>query len=228
MKINNIYRRIFRKDPNMLPNICYSQNGEDLILNRFLENKKNGFYIDIGAHHPIRFSNTYLFYKKGWRGINIDAMPGSMDLFNKIRSRDINIEKGIANIKSEFMFYQFNESALNTFCKKEAFGKNRDNYKIINKSIVKVDTLENLLNKFLPKDIEIDFMNIDVEGKDEEVLFSNNWNKYRPNIILVESLKKTLINKKPCSIIEFLNSKGYSLLNKAYDTFIFKNNSTNI
>ena len=93
MKINNIYRRIFRKDPNMLPNICYSQNGEDLILNRFLENKKNGFYIDIGAHHPIRFSNTYLFYKKGWRGINIDAMPGSMDLFNKIRSRDINIEK---------------------------------------------------------------------------------------------------------------------------------------
>ncbi len=71
----------------------YSQEGEDMILARLFENQQNGFYIDVGAHHPQRFSNTYFFYKKGWRGINVDAMLGSMKLFNKIRSRDINIER---------------------------------------------------------------------------------------------------------------------------------------
>lgn len=74
----------------------YSQEGEDLILKRFFSNKEKGFYIDIGAHHPKRFSNTYLFYSKGWNGINIDAMPGSMRLFNQIRKRDLNLEVPIA------------------------------------------------------------------------------------------------------------------------------------
>ena len=59
-------------------NISYSQEGEDLILERFFEGKEIGFFVDIGAHHPMRFSNTYIFYLKGWRGINVDATPGSM------------------------------------------------------------------------------------------------------------------------------------------------------
>ena len=61
----------------------FSQEGEDLLINRILNNKSEGFFIDIGAHHPIRFSNTYFFYRKGWRGINVDAMPGSMKAFEQ-------------------------------------------------------------------------------------------------------------------------------------------------
>ena len=80
MNVQYVIDNIFRRDPKMKANLCYSQNGEDLILNRFLENKEKGFFIDVGAHHPIRFSNTYFFYKKGWSGINIDAMPGSMTM----------------------------------------------------------------------------------------------------------------------------------------------------
>lgn len=74
----------------------YALQGEDLILREFFEYAKNGFYVDVGAHHPFRFSNTYLFYQSGWRGINIDAMPGSMKLFNRFRPKDINIECGVA------------------------------------------------------------------------------------------------------------------------------------
>ena len=73
----------------------YSQEGEDLLLRRIFEHQKIGFYVDVGAHHPFRFSNTYLLYKRGWRGINIDAMPGSMRLFRKFRPRDTNIECGV-------------------------------------------------------------------------------------------------------------------------------------
>ena len=79
----------------------YSQEGEDMILKRFFEGKQRGFYVDVGSHHPKRFSNTYFFYKTGWRGINIDPMPGSMKLFDKIRTRDINLECGIFESEDE-------------------------------------------------------------------------------------------------------------------------------
>src|SRR5829696_7661265 len=74
----------------------YSQEGEDLILERIFLEQKKGFYVDVGAHHPKRFSNTFLFYKLGWFGINIDAMPGSMSAFESARPRDINLEVAIA------------------------------------------------------------------------------------------------------------------------------------
>ena len=70
----------------------YSQEGEDMLLDRFLEDRSVGFYVDVGAHHPKRFSNTYRLYCRGWRGLNIDANPGSMTLFQKLRPRDINVE----------------------------------------------------------------------------------------------------------------------------------------
>src|SRR5690242_3324544 len=63
----------------------YSQEGEDRILHSIFETVADGFYVDIGAHHPKRFSNTYLFYQRGWRGINVDAMPGSMVRFKRVR-----------------------------------------------------------------------------------------------------------------------------------------------
>ena len=73
----------------------YSQDGEDMVLRKIFKNQKMGFYVDIGAHHPKRFSNTHLLYKKGWKGINIDATPGSMKLFNQLCPRDTNLELGV-------------------------------------------------------------------------------------------------------------------------------------
>ena len=221
-KLNQFLNKLLRKDPKMDPNICFSQNGEDLVINRFLDNKNEGFFVDVGAHHPIRFSNTFLFYKKGWSGINIDAMPGSMAQFNKIRPNDINIEKGIGLKKDKLTFYQFNESALNTFSKKEAFSKNKDGYKIIKSNLVEVDTLENILDKYMPLKTEIDFLNIDAEGKDEEVLISNNWEKYKPNYIIIEILREVSLYNNNSSINKFLKTKGYIPINKIFDTYIFK------
>ena len=221
MNIQSVIDKLFRRDPKMKPNLCYSQNGEDLLLNRLLENKKEGFFIDVGAHHPIRFSNTYLFYKKGWSGINIDAMSGSMIKFNKLRPKDINIEKGVGIKNDKITFYQFNESALNTLSKEEAFLKKKKGNKIIKSNFIKVDTLENILDKYMPKNTPIDFLNIDVEGKDEEVLISNNWEKYKPKFLLIEILREEDIFDNS-SIKTFLKSKGYIPINKIFDTYIFK------
>jgi len=68
----------------------YSQGAEDIILASIFGNREKGFWVDVGAHHPQRFSNTYLFSLKGWTGINIDALPGSMAIFKKMRPNDIN------------------------------------------------------------------------------------------------------------------------------------------
>ena len=115
----------------MQPNRCYGQDGEDLILNRLLDGQMQGFYVDVGAHHPIRFSNTYLFYERGWTGINIDAMPGSMKKFRKLRPRDINVECGVASSSGKLTFHRFNEPALNTFDDVEAANKNKPPYHLI-------------------------------------------------------------------------------------------------
>lgn len=96
-----------------------------------------------GAHHPMRFSNTYLFYKKGWNGINIDAMPDSMKPFNKFRPRDINIEKPVSGKKQVLTYYAFNESALNGFSKElsEERASNENNYHIIFEKDIETLTL---------------------------------------------------------------------------------------
>ncbi|AFZ46692.1 hypothetical protein Cyast_0718 [Cyanobacterium stanieri PCC 7202] len=116
--------------------LSFSQEGEDRILNRFFERQEKGFYVDVGAHHPQRFSNTYLFYLKGWRGINIDPLPGSMEKFNQLRSNDINLELAISNQNESLTYYQFNEPALNGFS--EDLAKERDGlrgeYRIVGKT----------------------------------------------------------------------------------------------
>ena len=205
-------------------NHSWSQEGEDRILYRIFEQQSVGFYVDIGAHHPKRFSNTYFFYRRGWRGINIDAMPGSMKIFEKLRPRDINLECGISNSRGKLDYYIFNESALNGFSKE--LSKERDNddstYQI--NEIIKVEVLplSVILNCQLPEKQIIDFMSIDVEGLDYEVLISNDWSKYRPKYVLTEVLDSSLHEIEKSQIGKFMKNVGYFLYAKCIHTVIFK------
>ncbi|CAM4096178.1 FkbM family methyltransferase [Gillisia limnaea] len=227
VRIQNIFQESVKKENMKLDSyatLSYSQEGEDLILKRIFEGQKEGFYLDVGAHHPKRFSNTYEFYKMGWRGINIDAMPGSMDGFRKVRPDDINLEYAISNSKENLDFYVFNEPALNTFSRIEA-EKNDGvkGYKIVERIKLKTYLLSEILNQYLKEDDKIDFLTIDVEGLDFQVLKSNNWNKFKPFIILVEILNMNSIGDIEKSDINiFLVSKGYSLYAKTTNTCFYK------
>ena len=195
-----------------------------MILRRIFEEKRGGFFVDIGAHHPYRFSNTYLFYKQGWKGLNIDAMPGSMGVFCKKRPRDINIEIGVGEENCELKYYIFNEPALNGFSKELSNNreKNDDPYRIIQTKIIKVKPLVEILDEYLPQNQIMDFMSIDVEGKDLSVLRSNNWEKYRPQFVLVEILESSLNDLKQNPVKEFMVNQGYEIFAKSMNTVFFR------
>ena len=92
----------------------YSQFGEDIIISKLLK-KSKGVYVDVGAHHPKRYSNTYLLYKRGWRGVNIDANPHTIKLFTTARPRDTNVCVGVGASEGELSYYAFSDPAVNTF-----------------------------------------------------------------------------------------------------------------
>lgn len=219
--------------PSEFLNECYSQEGEDAVLDRIFsyptfKDKQTGFFVDVGALHPIRFSNTYKFYKKGWRGINIDALPGSMKVFEKLRPLDINLEIPISDEKGIMPFYVFGEKALNTFLpevvKQRELGGHHKVERIIN---VETNTLANILDQYLAKGIKIDFLSIDVEGFDFNVLRSNNWQKYRPSIVLLESelLLSDFLNS---DMYHFMEANGYTIYAKTVLTYFLKSNELDL
>lgn len=201
--------------------ISFSQMGEDRILQMIFPNKNNGFYVDVGAYHPKRYSNTYLFYLKGWQGINIDTTPGSMKLFNTLRPRDINLEIAIASKATEVRYNLFNEPALNTFSKDMLKRNSTLDHKVIETKNMQTQTLHQVFGKHLPKKQRIDFLSIDVEGLDYDVLISNNWEKFRPQVVLIEDVNFSLEKPQNSKIYTFLRKKRYALLSLAYHTLIF-------
>jgi FkbM family methyltransferase len=203
---------------------CYSQEGEDLIVARLFDEKSDGFYVDVGAHHPIRHSNTYLLYRRGWRGINIDATPGSMAEFRRLRPRDINVECLVASDPSPQRFYMFNEPALNTASRVLANGRPSENaqYQVTNEFELRPRTLASLLDELLPKGQTIDLMSVDVEGLDLDVLRSNDWDRYRPALLLVEALNTGLFDLAGHEIVQFLGDRNYRPIAKLYNTVVFR------
>ncbi|WP_198007933.1 FkbM family methyltransferase [Methylovulum miyakonense] len=200
----------------------YSQEGEDMILMRIFGKQQIGFYVDVGAHHPFRFSNTYFFYKQGWKGINIDAMPESMKLFQKFRPRDINLEIPISNNDRLLTYYAFNEPALNGFSRELSKVRDGNNGYFIQQEIeLQTSKLSSVLDKHLPNGVEIDFLSIDVEGLDLDILHSNDWNKYKPRIILVEILGSSLSEIENSEFAIFLKKYSYIVFAKTMNTVIF-------
>ena len=203
----------------------YAQEGEDLVLRRLLESSGlgTGFYVDVGAHHPTRFSNTYFFYERGWRGINIEPAPAAIAQFNRIRPRDLNIQLGVAEAPGKLTYYIFDEPALNTF--DTALVRERESntpYRVVRTETVAVDRLEAILRDRLPKGQAVTFMSIDVEGLDLQVLRSNDWTVCQPQFVLVEALDFRLEQAAQHPLHSFMHGVGYELVAKTLNTLFYR------
>jgi FkbM family methyltransferase len=202
-----------------------SEFGEDRIVAQLLQNISNGFYIDIGAHHPLFESNTFALYKNGWRGINIDLSDVSIKLFKIFRSRDVNICAAISNYTGNCTLYEFDKiSCINTV--DENFAKllaERTGANYISKSI-SVFTVESILKNLQNKINRVDYLNIDCEGADLLVLLGFPFDKFRPAVITIESHINFFSSLSSNEVHNYLLSIGYELINVVGPSLVFLDN----
>ena len=171
--------------PSLSAHSSYSQSGEDVLLDSFLGHKKNGFYVDIGAHDHISLSNSYLFYKRGWSGIQVEPNYKKISGFKKYRPGTTSLNVGIGDRKKS-KFFIFDSAIISTFSEEEARVHESFGHKIVETVDVEVIPLQDIFKQYL-KGNHIDFMSVDTEGYDMEVLKTNDWELYRPSFIIVET-----------------------------------------
>ena len=209
------------------PKKTYSMYGEDIVIDKFFKNKRNGFYVDIGCYHPLDGNNTYLLYKKGWNGVNIDINQLSVDLFKIARKDDLNINTAISNTSRKVkLYYRKKINMLNTIDRKFAKLNFKKGFKI---KTINSNSINSVLQKTKYKNKKIDFLNLDIEGNELKALLSLDFKKYGPRLICIEihnlkSTKDTINYYKHSPIYKFLNKKGYRLFWNNGFSFIFKSN----
>jgi len=200
---------------NSEASINYSQTGEDAIIRTLLHETRPGIYVDVGCHHPIRYSNTLSLYLHGWRGVNIDANPRLIERFKAVRRRDIAVCAAISDQESEVVFHEFEDELVSTLSK-DALPEWEGKWKKRGERVVKTRTLNSVLKETLQAGVEIDLLSVDVEGHDLNVLRSTNLDVFRPKLIVVEMHHLQLNRVMENAIVQHLEDRGFRQI--GYDT----------
>lgn len=168
--------------------VSYAQNREDIILAGFFEGVEEGHYVDVGANDPNIDSVTKMFYKSGWSGVNIEPQRKHYDALVEERPRDTTLNVGISEKAGKLKLRQYKGDGLSTFSDdmmEENSMNQSENTSLYEDIVVEVRTLKSVLKDCrLPS---IQFMKVDVEGYEYEVLASNDWSVYRPEVICIEA-----------------------------------------
>jgi FkbM family methyltransferase len=225
LTLQNFYKKIIIQDK------YYSFSGVDIVLKKIFYQQEKGFYIDVGCQNPIKNNNTYLLYKKGWEGINIDLDEDNINLFNSARPNDINFNKAVSSdVKDVELYFYHKKSPINTIDKKiSEFQK----AKVTSVKKITTDTLNNIISNTKYNNQIFDLLSIDVEGHELEVLKGFDLNKYSPKVIVVEYLDLNVSkleiknlsteNVFNSEIYKYLVSKNYILVNNIYCDLVFVN-----
>jgi hypothetical protein len=205
----------------------FNSNGNTKFSKQILRNIKKGIYLDIGCYHPFKDSQTSLFYKKGWRGVNLDISKETIDMFNIFRPKDINLHLGLSTKNGkQFAYYEGNISTVSSLDKNYLKKIGRKNKK---KNLIEVITLNNLRKKY--KINIINFLKLDCESIDEAIIMKSSLKDLDCNYLSIELLPQTQFGwenyKLPKKNINnyckdyFLKSKMFKKLKKK---FLFHSN----
>tara|TARA_B110000879_G_C11131479_1_gene496220 strand:- start:263 stop:970 length:708 start_codon:yes stop_codon:yes gene_type:complete len=206
----NLYRRKYK-----YKKISYSLNAVDLIVDYIFKNKNNGFYLDVGSQHPISNNNTYLLFKRGWSGINIDLDKKNIDLFNTARPNDINLNSAISSdVAEKKLYFYHDKSPINTLNKVVSDFQTASVKEI---KRIKTTTLDIALQN-LKFNNKIDYMNLDVEGHEMDIFKAFNLSLYKPSVISVEFLDLDM------KFLEFKNNNLQRIVNSDLYKHLLNNN----
>lgn len=203
---------ISKKNETDFHNISFSQSGEDIIIEYLFRLRKITCpsFLDIGGYDPVYGNNTYKFYLKGAKGINIDADPSAIEKFILKRPNDKNLNVGVGSEKGSLPFYIMNESSLNTFSKAEY-----DSLLLTGQTLkqilnIEVIPINEVLQEYFVNEV-CDLLSIDAEGVDFEIIQAMDFNKYAPKVICIESINYTPdgTGTKRVDLCSYIESKGY-------------------
>lgn len=201
----------------------YSSFGEDRLILKFLSKLPTGFYVDVGAHAPKDYSNTYALYQRGWRGIAIDPDPDAIKAFGTDRPEDITLQIAIGTKPGKVTLHLFNDRSMNTV-DNALYEKTLKNPRKRHQGDIEVErkTLADILTHHLPAGRAVDFMNVDCEGADLDVLRSNDWARFHPKLLAVEDLDLDLERVTESRIFRFLRPLGYRLVSHLHYTSLYR------
>jgi hypothetical protein len=200
----------------------FSQLGEDCLIWHFYANIKNGTYVDVGCHHPFRYSNTALLYIfNNWTGLNIDADQRAIDLFYKYRPRDINVCCAVGNSQGSAEAFLFKDRAVNTLDPTRASRLIGD-FGVPEKRTVDILPLSELLDRYLPAGTTIDLLNIDIEGFDHQAVESNDWQRYRPRLVCIETHNFNVNAPSDNPTFKHMHGVGYHMIAHIYATSVYQ------
>lgn len=198
---------------------AYGQFGEDLLLDRYLQ-EPTGFYVDIGAFHPKYRSNTHQLWRRGWRGINVDVDDYKVAQFRRFRPNDINLVAGVSSESGERQFYfQSQESygSMSSLDQDFAIDRAEKMKRPVESRTISVSTLNDLLGKHLPFDkhgetVAVDLINLDVEGHEFEILRTFDFARFHPRCLCIEIHAATLAQLHDNPTFQLLSQQGYNLV----------------
>lgn len=202
--------------------VYYSAFGEDAVVNALLGGKRDGFFVDIGAFHPEKYSNTNYFVRhKNWHGINVEPNPKNFKLFQKTRKKDVNLQCGIGPNTQPLEYFMFLDGLYNTFDKSVAEANRSAGIEQIDTLTIPIRTLVSVFEEYC-SDKQVDLLDIDVEGFDLEVLKTNDWTRFRPKVVMVEDHGFDFAHTNSSEVFSYMIKQNYELKSYCQFTSIFK------
>ena len=199
----------------------WSQYGEDIVLDRVLNLRKPGFYVDVGCYHPVKNNNTFKLYRRGWRGINLDIDPLKIAAFHLRRPRDLSLACCVSDQPGSIRVFSPGLWSLTQTADLATAEKMRARGVPLVERTVPARPLTSILDESEFRDRQIDALSIDVEGHELAVLRSLDFDRYQPRVVIIESHVRSLEELMASAEFQLLAGKGYALFNWTGPSVLF-------
>jgi len=202
--------------------LSYSQFGEDITAANLLRNVETGFYVDVGAHHPLRHSNTAMFHMQGWQGVNIEPMQEGFSAFAQYRPHAINVRAAVHNEAESVTLYKFRGGLANTIMENRAQDL-RKSMEVVGEEVVPALSLNDVFERHVPRGVRVNYLSVDIEGYDPEAIAAFDLGTYRPDVVCTEIHRPDMLALGEETAVRFMSEHGYQLYAINVYSFTFVN-----
>ncbi|HET7193934.1 MAG TPA: FkbM family methyltransferase [Nocardioides sp.] len=190
--------------------LTYSQFGEDITAANLLRNVKSGFYVDIGAHHPLRHSNTALLHMKGWQGVTLEPNLEGFRAFKRFRPHAINVRAAIHNEADSVTLYKF-RGGLSSTTMEERAESLRESKEPVGEEVVPALKLNDVFDRYVPEGVHVNYLSVDIEGYDTEAILAFDLATYQPDVVCIEIHRPDMLALGENAAVKYMTEHGYQL-----------------